>query len=100
MPGTQPNAMHVRKRPIKDSATAAGMFGSAAAFGQSNAASGIFGASQPASSTGLFGASQPAAGALFGTSQPASGDFFGTTQSAAASGQLLNLSYPLLLLLF
>ncbi|KAL3139509.1 hypothetical protein ABBQ38_003832 [Trebouxia sp. C0009 RCD-2024] len=66
-----------------------GLFGSAAAFGQSSSAAGgmtasggLFGAATGAA----FGASQPATGGLFGTPQPAaaSGGLFGTPQSGAA----------------
>ena len=59
----------------------AGLFGSAAAFGQSaSATAGMMGTGS------LFGSTQPATGGAFGASQPASGGLFGTPQSASASG--------------
>ena len=59
----------------------AGLFGSAAAFGQSAlATAGMIGTGS------LFGSTQPATGGAFGASQPASGGLFGTPQSAPASG--------------
>ena len=64
---------------------ACGMFGSAAAFGQSSSTTGgMIG-------TGALFGQQPATGGAFGASQPASGGFFGTPQSAATSGLSLTL---------